>query len=338
MRAAVFEEPGRPLVLAELPDPAPGPGELVLRVRSAGVCGTDLHLSADPPGIPTGTVMGHELAGEVVAVGANVGGWKPGDRACAMPSIGCAACAACAADDELACARVRTLGQGDLPGAYAELVRVGAHEAFHLPDGVDDDAGALVEPLAVGLHALRAAALEPGDDVLVLGGGPIGLAVAAWARHLGAAEVVVLERVAARRTLAATFGASAAVDPADDAALARLAEARGGAPAVVIECVGSPGMLGESLQHVRRRGRIVVAGACVAPDTIMPAMACLKEVALRFVMAYSRADFALALRLLAQGRIAGPAMITDRVGMDAFPAAFEALRRPTTQCKVILRP
>ncbi len=89
---------------------------------------------------------------------------------------------------------------------------------------------------------------------------------------------------------------------------------------------------------MRRRGRVVVAGACMAPDAFLPAMACLKEVELRFVVAYSRQDFALALRLLAAGRVAGPEMITDRVGLDAFPDTFEALRRPTTQCKVMLRP
>jgi len=97
-------------------------------------------------------------------------------------------------------------------------------------------------------------------------------------------------------------------------------------------------MIHECVQHVRRRGRVVIVGACMAPDTVFPAMACLKEVELRFVVAYSRQDFALALRLLAAGRVAGPQMITDRVEIDGFPAAFEALRAPTTQCKVMLRP
>ena len=338
MRAVVFEEVGRPLLVAHLPDPSPGPGELVLRVRSAGVCGTDLHLTAPPPGVGPGSVLGHEFAGEVVAVGADVVGWRRGDRACALPAIGCAACPACVSDDPMACARLRTIGLGDLPGAYAEFVRVGAQEAFHLPDALDDDAGALVEPLAVGLHALRAARLRPGDNVLVLGAGPIGLAAATWARHLGAAEVVVADRMRSRLALAGAFGATAAIDAGDDPTLTGVGDACGGPPDVVVECVGSPGMLQQCLQQVRRRGRIVIVGACMAPDTIMPAMACLKEVEVRFVVAYARQDFALALRLLAGGRIAGPDMITDRVGLDAFPGAFDALRAPTTQCKLILRP
>jgi (R,R)-butanediol dehydrogenase/meso-butanediol dehydrogenase/diacetyl reductase len=282
-------------------------------------------------------VLGHEFAGEVVAVGAGVEGWRCGERACALPLIGCGGCTACLTGDGMACPRLRTIGQGELPGAFAELVRVGAREALRLPDGLDYHTGALVEPLAVGLHALRAAALQPADNVLVLGGGPIGLACAAWARHLGAAEVVIADRLPARRALAAAFGA-AAVDASDDTALFALADLFGGPPDVVIECVGSPGMLQECVQHVRRRGRIVVAGACMAPDTMVPAMACLKEVDVRFVVAYSHQDFAHALRMLAAGRVAGAAMITGRVGLDAFPAAFDALRAPTTQCKVLLEP
>jgi (R,R)-butanediol dehydrogenase/meso-butanediol dehydrogenase/diacetyl reductase len=324
--------------LAELPDPAPAPGELVLRVHAAGVCGTDLHLTADPPGVPPGTVLGHEFAGEVVATGDRVAGWRIGDRACALPSIGCAACVSCLADDPLGCGRLRTLGQGDLPGAFAEFVRVGAADAFRLPDALDWDAGALVEPLAVGIHAMRAAALEPGERVLVLGGGPIGLAIATWSRHLGATDVVVVDPLPARRALAPAFGATATIDAGDPMAMGGITDLCGGPPDVVVECVGRPGMLQECVQHVKRRGRVVVTGACMTPDSVMPAMACLKEVELRFVVAYARQDFALALRLLAQGCIAGPAMVTGHVGLDAFPGTFEALRTPGAQCKVILRP
>ena len=338
MRAAAFQELGQPLALVDLRDPIPAAGELVLRVHSAGICGTDLHISAQPPGVPPGTVLGHEFAGEVVAVGAGVERWSRGERACALPLIGCAACVACLSGDVIACARHRNIGMGDLSGAYAELVRVGAYEALRLPDALDYNAGALVEPLSVALHALRAAALQPGETVLVLGGGPIGLAASTWARHLGAAEVVVADRMPARLALATDFGATAAVDAADDAALANIADLCGGQPDVVVECVGCPGMLDQCIQLVRRRGRIVIVGACMAPDTLVPAMACLKEVEVRFALAYSRQDFALALRMLAAGRIAGPQMITDRVGLDDFSAAFEALRAPTTQCKVMLQP
>ncbi|MEW6270152.1 MAG: zinc-binding dehydrogenase, partial [Thermodesulfobacteriota bacterium] len=193
-----------------------------------------------------------------------------------------------------------------------------------------------VEPFAFALHAVRAAAHAPGEGVLVLGGGPIGLAVAAWARHLGAGEVAVADHLPHRRALATTFGASLALDAADAAAMGDLAERLGGPPEVVFECVGRPGLLEQCLQHVRRRGRVIVAGACMAPDTLVPAIACLKEVDLRFVVSYSQQDFALALRTLAAGRIASSAMITDHVSLDALPKSFAELRTPGTQCKVML--
>jgi (R,R)-butanediol dehydrogenase/meso-butanediol dehydrogenase/diacetyl reductase len=325
------------LALAEVADPTPGADDLVLRVRAAGVCGTDLHLAGDPLGVPPGTVLGHEFAGEVVAVGARVEGWRVGARACALPLLGCGTCAACLTGDAMGCAGLRTIGSGDLPGAFAEYVRVGACETLRLPDGLDYGVGALVEPTAVGLHALRVAALQPAENVLVLGGGPIGLAAAAWARALGAAEVAIADPLPARRALAAAFGA-VAVDASDDAALFALPDLFGRPPDVVVECVGGPGLLQECVQHVRRRGRVVVVGACMAPDTVMPAMACLKEVELRFVVAYSRQEFAHALRMLAAGRVPGAAMITGSTGLQAFPAAFDELRAPGAQCKVMLEP
>ena len=338
MRAAVVADDGRGLRVATLPDPSPGPGELLLRVRRAGVCGTDLHLLGDPPAVPPGTVLGHELAGEVAALGPGVDGWRVGERVCALPFIACGDCAACAAGDEMGCAALRMIGSGDLPGAFAEYVRVGARHTLRLPEGVDFDGGALVEPLAVGLHALRAAGLRPGEHVLVLGGGAIGLAAAAWARHGGAGEVVVVDRLASRRAVAPAFGASLVVDAADDGALFALSDRLGGQPPVVIECVGAPGILQHCLSLVGRRGRIVVAGACMAADPIMPAMACLKEVALHFVVGYRREEFATALAELAAGRLAGPQMISDRIDLDALPAAFDALRTPTTQGKVLVAP
>jgi (R,R)-butanediol dehydrogenase/meso-butanediol dehydrogenase/diacetyl reductase len=337
MRAAIVESASRPLAVREVPDPQPGPGELILRVRSAGICGTDLHLAGEPLVVQPGTILGHEFAGEVAAVGAGVDDWRVGERACALPVIGCGRCAACGAGDSMGCAGVRLLGAGDLPGAFAEYVRVGARESFRLPEGVDDDAGALVEPFAFGLHAVRAAALEPGDGVLVVGGGTVGLAIAAWSHLLGAADVVVAERLAHRRALASALGATA-VDATDAAAMGGVADLLGGAPRVVFECVGRPGMLAACVDHVARRGRVVVAGACMELDTVLPAIACLKEADLRFVVSYAHRDFALALRMVGAGRLPATRLITGHVSLDELPDAFVALRTPAAQCKTMLRP
>jgi (R,R)-butanediol dehydrogenase/meso-butanediol dehydrogenase/diacetyl reductase len=336
MRAAIVESARRPLVVAGVPDPQPGAGELVLRVRSAGVCGTDLHLAGEPLVVPPGTILGHEFAGEVAAVGEGVHGWRVGDRVCALPTLGCGRCVACATGDPMGCPGVRLLGAGDLPGAFAEYVRVGAAETFRLPDGLGYDDGALVEPFAFALHAVRAAALRPGDGVLVLGGGPIGLAIAAWCRLLGAADVVVAERLAQRRARATALGV-AAIDATDAAAVRGVTDLLGGPPRVVFECVGRPGMLAECVDRVARRGCVVVAGACMEPDALLPAIACLKEADLRFVVSYARQDFALTLRTMGAGRLEAHALVTTGVALDGLPEAFLALRAPRAECKVMLR-
>jgi (R,R)-butanediol dehydrogenase/meso-butanediol dehydrogenase/diacetyl reductase len=339
MKGAVFQGLGKGLTIEELPDPKPGPSELVLAVKSCGICGSDLHAASLPPGLPAGTVMGHEFAGEVVEVGAELRDvWKIGDRACALPCIGCGKCRACLDGDIVACAKLRGTGLGQIPGAYSQYVLTGGNETLRLPPGVTFREGALVEPLAVGLHAVNQARLTPGDRVMVIGAGPIGLAVTAWARFFGARAVVVNEKAPGRIALAEKFGATAVADVSKEDPVTAFAREAGGPPDVIFECVGVPGLLQQCIGMARSRGRVVVVGVCMQPDMIFPAMAVVKEVALQFVVAYHRRDFELSIEMLDRGRIAGQDMITDIVDLAAFPSAFEALKTPTHQCKVILEP
>jgi len=339
MKGAVFHGLGQGMTIEQVPDPKPGPGELVLRVKACGICGSDLHATALPPGLPAGTVMGHEFAGEVVEVGADLrGAWNVGDRACALPCIGCGKCRACLDGDTVQCQTLRTTGLGQLPGAYAELVLTGGSESLRLPAGVSFREGALVEPLAVGLHAVNQARLAPGERVMVIGAGPIGLAVTAWARFVGARAVVVNERAPGRLALAERFGATAVADVSKQDPVTVFQRETGGPPDVIFECVGVPGLLQQCIGMARARGRVVVVGVCMQPDMIFPAMAVIKEIELRFVVAYHKRDFELAIEMLDRGRIAGRDMITDVVDLSAFPAAFEALKTPTHQCKVMLEP
>ncbi|HTO52937.1 MAG TPA: zinc-binding dehydrogenase [Myxococcota bacterium] len=339
MRAAVFHGLGQPLTIEDRPDPKPGPGELVLQVKSCGICGSDLHASSLPPGLPPGTVMGHEFSGEVVEVGAGLeSSWKVGDRACALPCIGCGKCRACLAGDIVQCATLRTTGLGQLPGAYSQYVLTGGNESLRLPAGVSFREGALVEPLAVGLHAVNRAELKPGERVMVIGAGPIGLAVTAWARFFGARAVIVNEKAPGRIALAQKFGATAVADVSKEDPVTVFQRETGGPPDVVFECVGVTGLLQQCIGMTRPRGRVVVVGVCMQPDMIFPALAVIKEVDVRFVVAYQRSDFELAIEMLDRGRIEAHDMITDIVGLSAFPSAFEALKSPTHQCKVILEP
>ncbi|MDA1099474.1 MAG: alcohol dehydrogenase catalytic domain-containing protein [Proteobacteria bacterium] len=345
MRAAVFEAPGRPLVVADVDAPQPEPTDLLVKVKSCGICGTDLHLSAvtDRSGgmapLSRGAIMGHEFCGEVVEVGCHApGDWHEGDRICALPYIACGRCLDCLAGRGHRCQSVQFGGMGKLGGAYADYVRVGGAEALALPNGVDYRRGALVEPLAVGLHAVRAANLRPGDAALIVGGGPIGLAVALWCRFFGARHVVVSDLLSGRLGKAAAMGATNGIDASKENVIGRYKQIAGRRPDVVFDCVGVPGSQQLAMDYAPLNGRLIVAGVCMRPDNVMPVKAITKELSVRYVYMYERRDFELTLEMLDTGRIDGSAMITDVVGFEAFSAAFEGLKTPSDQCKILLEP
>jgi (R,R)-butanediol dehydrogenase/meso-butanediol dehydrogenase/diacetyl reductase len=335
MKAAVFREPGTPLAIESVPDPAPGPRQLVVRVAYCGICGTDLHSTrAGPAALPCGSILGHEFVGEVVETGHDVAArWRRGERVCALPFLGCGECLACLAGTPFECAQVKLTGL-TVPGGFAEYVLTGDAETLRLPEGLALESAALVEPLAVGLHAVRKSGLQAGQRVLVTGAGPIGLAVLAWARALGARCVVMSEFAPERRALALQLGASAVIDPLQPLA-AQFADIAGGAPEQIFECVGAPGLLGACVEAAPRHGRITLVGVCEQPDQFLPFPALVKELELRFAIAYGRDDFETVLAMLAQGRVDARAMVTDRVALAGLPAAFESLRTPSHQCKVL---
>jgi (R,R)-butanediol dehydrogenase/meso-butanediol dehydrogenase/diacetyl reductase len=333
MRAVVVTGP-RQLAVESVADPTPAPGQAVLRVFACGICGTDLHLHQAGL-LPPGSVMGHELSGEVVEA---AGDLRVGERVCALPVLSCGSCVRCRSGLGAYCAGQRALGLGQAAGAFAEYVTVAAHEVVRLPAGVDDAHGALVEPLAVGLHAVGTARLRRDESCLVIGAGPIGLAIMLWARHAGAGEVIVAETAPGRRAMAEQLGATRVVDPRQEELTAVLADRIPDGPDVVFEAVGAPGLIQQCIERVRFRGRIVVAGVCITPDTFHPGPAVLKEVSLHFVLAYEKDDFQHTVDLLEQGRIRPGPMITERIDLAGVPAAFDALAHPTGQCKLLVLP
>lgn len=326
MRAAVIGA-GAGFGVETLPDPSPGPGELVLRVTGCGICGSDLKMrSAMAPG----TVMGHELCGEVVAVGAGVEGWRAGTRAAVLPVFSCGACPACRAGDVALCPQAALLGVGGAPGGFAEYVRASAAHTFALPDALPPAFGPLVEPFAVALHAARTAAVGPDDRVLVVGGGTIGLATAAWARALGAAAVTLSDPLAHRREAAARLGATAVVDPT--------AEEVGGPYEVVVECVGKPGMLDVCAGAAGTHGRVVMAGLCIEPDPFLPLTGLLKELSIRFAVYYRPDEFAATVEAFAAGRIDPAPLLSRTVGLGQLDAAFASLVGDTAELKIVVDP
>lgn len=339
MRAAVFREVGKPLSVETLPDPTPAPNQVILEVANAGICGSDLHMTENSH-TPSGLVLGHEFAGTIAAMGSAVTGWKVGDRVTALPLNACNSCEAC--DSGLPALCGENLFTGcylTAQGAYAQYVTARGAMLQRLPDGVSFEDGALVEPLAVGHHIVGMAEMPANASVLVIGGGPIGVAVALFARHAGARHVVVSEMSAERRARALEVGATAVIDPkAEDVLTAFRRAGDGRRPQVVFECVGVPGMLRQAVDLVGLRGRVVVAGVVFQEDVIAPIVALGKEVTIRFSQAYTERDFEAVINTIAKGAINPRPIHTSTVSLDELPAAFEALRTPSTQCKVLIKP
>jgi (R,R)-butanediol dehydrogenase/meso-butanediol dehydrogenase/diacetyl reductase len=340
MRAAVFREMSKPLVIETLTDPVPGAHELILKVKNCGICGSDLHMTEPSSIMPLalGSVMGHEFAGEVSAIGSALAGrWKEGDRVTGFPFICCGDATPCLSfnGSQKACGKGVSIGLGQSHGAYADYVKIGASGAYRLPDSVSFREGAMIEPLAVGLHAVDMAKMPRGATVLVIGAGPVGLAVMLWARFLGARHIIVSEKADMRKTMAAKFGATDAVDP--NMPLTPQVEAIAGkGPDIIFECVGAPGLINMAMMDAPRGCRLVIAGVCQQPDTIMPVMGIVKELELQFVLGYRPADFDYVIAMIASNRVDVTQMVTDIVDLDRLPGAFEALRHPSYQCKVML--
>ena len=327
MRAAVLNEDHQ-LEVADVADPTPGTGELVLQVTACGICGSDLKLR---PSMPAGLVMGHEFCGEVVATGADTDpAWRVGRHVTALPIFGCGHCLACLAGEPAHCEQADLVGVGGSPGGFAEYVRVHQRETVALPDDLDPSLGALVEPLAVGLHAVERARIRPGDRVLVVGAGPVGLSVITWVARSGASELVVSDPSAVRREAAAQFGATRTVDPGSEPLEPRYD--------VVIECVGLPGMTDVCVRAANRHGHVVIAGVCTKPDPYVPLMAVMKELTMDFVVYYTRREFFSVSDALAHDAIDARAFVTKRVGLDGADDAFTELIEAKDQRKILVVP
>jgi (R,R)-butanediol dehydrogenase / meso-butanediol dehydrogenase / diacetyl reductase len=332
MRAAVFHAPGQALSIEDRQMPVSRPGDIVMKVAYCGICGSDLHATEPgPTSLESGTVLGHEFSGIVTESASST--FRPGDRVIGLPLQECDECRpsglGCRDRLGILCPRNRIIGLAEaVPGAYAEYLRMPAHHALKIPDGLDLRHAALTEPLAVGAHAVKAAGNLLGARVLVMGAGPIGLAVTMFARLAGAREVVVSEIAAGRRAKAASIGARI-VDPT--VTTPPRSE-------IIFECVGVPGLLHQCIDLAPLQGRIVVVGVCRGEDQIFPRIALRKELSIQFVLGYTRDEFAMVLDLLGSGRIDPEPLITGVIGLDAAPAMFEALRKPSTHAKVLIDP
>jgi (R,R)-butanediol dehydrogenase/meso-butanediol dehydrogenase/diacetyl reductase len=333
MRAAVYHGAGHPLALENLPDPQPGPDDVIIEMHRCGICGTDLHMTTGGAWqFSPGTVPGHEYAGKVIECGSNVSRLRKGDLITALPSTGCGHCEACYRGNLALCHNAP-----GVMGGYAELMRIPTAVAVKLPITLSAADGALIEPLAVGLYGVRMSRIQPGDRVLVLGAGSVALCVMYWAKRLGAARIVAMSRSGRRNEMALAMGADAFIQygPSETN---EVTEALGGRPDIAFECVGSPGFVMKGVQHVRDFGQVISMGFCTASDQVLPAVAGFKGVSLQFPVGYSLKDFHHVAEVMDKGHVDPKSLITSVVPLSDLPTRFEELRGPNVETKVQVRP
>ncbi len=369
------------LELVDLPAPTPAKGQLLIDVLRCGICGSDLHARhhcdeladvASEIGYDGAmrsdqrVVFGHEFVGEVVDFGPHTRkSPRPGTPVVAMPLL----------------RRGKNVHPTGLsqhaPGAYAEQLLVEQSLAFPVPNGLAPEVAALTEPMAVGLHAVRRGDVGKGDVAIVIGCGPIGLAVICMLKAHGVRTVIASDFSPGRRALATSCGADAVVDPAQDSPYAaaaghglllkaddafelavgtieklhklrvpwwhvwRAADALGAATPkrpVIFECVGVPGVIDQIITGAPLFSRVVVVGVCMGTDHIRPFLAINKEIDLRFVLGYTPLEFRDTLHMIADGKVNAEPLVTGTVGLPGVAAAFDTLADPKAHAKILIDP
>lgn len=325
MKAAVTTD-DHGFEVTELPDPTPEPGQLVIRVNACGVCGSDIKAQ---PYAPAGMVMGHELGGEVVAVGSQVEDWREGTNIAVLPVVSCGACRYCQAGTASHCAAASFIGMGPA-GGFAEFVAVPARHSFAVPADLPDRYSALVEPFAVGLHGVNRAEITTGDDVLIVGAGGVGLTTLIWALHRGSARVTVADPDPQRRDYAAAVVATDV--------LASVSEAELGAYDAVVECVGRAELLQVCQPVLRPQGRVIISGACAEATPIEPITALLKELTVRYAVAYSVDEFREVIAAFGDGSVDPGSTVGPSFELAQIGEAFDAVRESRVQGRVSVIP
>ena len=332
MRAAVTRIGG--LGVGDVAEPVPGPGQVLVRTLACGICGSDLHAAADlrrfarliaaaggAGGLDPerGVVFGHEFCAEILDFGPATERRIPaGTAVCSVPIV-------------MGPAGPEAVGYSNrYPGGLAERMVLQEALLLPVPDGLPPEQAALTEPLAVGEHAVNLARLGGDEACVVIGCGPIGLAVVAALKERGHRPVIAADFSPVRRRLAGLLGADEVVDPA--------AASPCGRGAVIFEAVGVPGVLRTIVREAPPRARVVVVGVCMEPDRIEPFFAITKELEIRFAFGYTRDEFAATLDRLARRCPPADALVTGVVGLDGVASAFEALASPGRHGKVLVRP
>jgi threonine dehydrogenase-like Zn-dependent dehydrogenase len=359
MRAAIFRDAER-IVVDTLPDPVPAEGQVLARTLCCGICGSDLHAAKFPHQFADvfrrsggrfemdpkrDLVFGHEFCCEIVEHGPGTSkALKPGTKVVSMPLT-------------IRARTVQGLGYNpEIAGGFAEYMPLAERMLLPVPNGLPPAHAALTEPMAVGWHAVEHARLTKDDVPLVIGCGPVGLAVIAGLKIKGLGPIIAADFSPARRDLAVKMGADIVVDPAEHSPYTRWSEVATPAgynpgryealfgngprqrPAVMFECVGVPGVIQQMMLGAPQWARIVVVGVCMETDSFEPFFGITRQLNLQFVLAYSPEEFAQSLHHIAEGRIDVSPLITGTTGLDGVSQAFHDLANPEHHAKILVEP
>ena len=358
MRAAIFRN--GEIVVDTMPEPVPDTGQVLVKTLACGICGSDLHArkhahrmveltkffpGRTPMDLSRDVVFGHEFCCEILDYGADTARkLKPGTKVCSLPAL-------------LTPQGPKGIGySNENVGGYAEQMLLSEALLLEVPNGLAAEHAALTEPLAVGVHAVAKANITGGEVPLVIGCGPVGLAVIAALKIKGLHPIVAADYSPMRRRLAEQMGADVVIDPAQTQPYASWAEHAQMSPeqkaarppmqamlpplrpALIFECVGVPGLLQRVFEGAPRDARIVVVGVCMETDRSEPMLGILKELNVQYVLGYTPEEFAYSLRLIAEGQVDAPSLVTGRVGIGGVAQAFADLANPEAHTKILVEP
>jgi threonine dehydrogenase-like Zn-dependent dehydrogenase len=348
MKAAALKD-GTIYVNEDVPEPVPANGQVLVEVCACGICGSDLHFAKHGAsmmslgkeihgmgpmaevGSPTVDLakdvwMGHEFSARILEAGPDTQTFAPGTVVTSIPIV---------------------FGpQGIAPivysntthGGYGERMILSAMMLLEVPNGLDPKLAALTEPMAVGLHGVNRSGIKPGEGALVLGCGPVGLAIIAALKVKGIDTIIAADFSPKRREMAVTMGATEAVDPNTETSWDAWNRAGKNKSLHVYEAIGVPGILNNILQWAPAKSKVTVVGVCMENDTITPFFGISKEIDMAFCLGYDPMEFGGSLRSIAEGEIDVRPMITSEVGLDGVAGAFDALGDPEQDCKILVLP
>lgn len=334
---AAFLKGSKRMIVKDTDDPKPKTGQVIVKVKYCGICGSDLH--SYETGATSG-IMGHEFSGEIESLGESVHGWRVGDRVTANPNIGCGTCFYCKRGETNQCMRFASIGIIGAPGAFAERVAVRADLLRKLSQGLTFEAGALVEPLAPLVRASKYA-VRKDDTIAIIGAGTIGLFALQCSKLAGAKSTYVTEISRTRAEVAGKLGADQVFNPKEVKAEQKIIELTNGLGAdVVFECVGKPETIQSAQRIVRKGGKVMIIGECLVDVPTNYAGVFIREIEIKGIYDGSIQDFEEAAQLIEKEKVNVRPLITGKIGLsEIVEKGFEELLKPEkNHIKILVDP